>query len=144
MMNRRDFLRSLFASSSVIVVAPACVLEDLPRPPGDPHRTYVDMGRRRSALVWLDPLDAIFGPAAEGSLVYAIDGWWRWQRFEREPDVVSIVERFPQIAIIGVQQYPDGVQQHPDVRSGVYLRANGRWRPLETDPLPNPPPWSRT
>jgi len=44
-MNRRNFLRSLFASSAAIVVAPADIFDVLPPAPGDPHRTYFDMGR---------------------------------------------------------------------------------------------------
>ena len=45
-MNRRGFLRSLFASTATIVIAPACALDELPAVPGhDPHRTYFDMGR---------------------------------------------------------------------------------------------------
>lgn len=42
-MNRRGFIRSLFASSAVIVIAPADALEHLST--GDPHRTWFDMGR---------------------------------------------------------------------------------------------------
>lgn len=43
-MKRRGFLRSLFASTATIVVAPACVLDELPAL-GEPKRTYFDMGR---------------------------------------------------------------------------------------------------
>lgn len=44
-MQRRSFLRSLFASSAAIVVAPADIFDVLPPAPGDPRRTYFDMGR---------------------------------------------------------------------------------------------------
>lgn len=53
-MNRRGFLRSLFASVATIVVAPADVFADLPPSPGDPHRTYVDMGRNVAEPGWPD------------------------------------------------------------------------------------------
>lgn len=43
-MNRRSFLRSLFASSAAIVVAPADALAELDRT----QRTYFDMGRNAS------------------------------------------------------------------------------------------------
>lgn len=42
-MNRRGFLRAALASTATIVVAPACVLDEL----NEPHirRTYIDMGK---------------------------------------------------------------------------------------------------
>lgn len=49
-MNRRSFLRSLFASSATIVVAPAAALEALEALVPS-TRTYVDMGRNARALV---------------------------------------------------------------------------------------------
>ena len=78
-MNRRNFLRSIFASSAAIVVAPADIFDVLPPAPGDPHRTYFDMGRSGSEQIsWIlqaAPLLAAMYAAQHGDQFH---GYARW------------------------------------------------------------------
>lgn len=105
-VNRRTFLRTLLASTATIVVVPELVLDALPPPPGDPHRVHVDMGRKRCGLVWLDPLEAMLGPAEDGSIRYAIDNW----------------------SVDGDRSHELDLRSVPGLTAGIYVRASGRWR----------------
>lgn len=107
-MNRRSFLQSIFASAAVIVVVPEAILDDLPPPPGDPRRTYVDMGRR-SGLRWidpLDPLDALLGTAPDGAWAEAIDNW-AW---------------YTESHLHGAE-----LREIPGLSAGSYARMQGHW-----------------
>lgn len=55
-MNRRGFLRAALASTATIVVAPACVLDELHR--HETRRTYIDMGKNMPPVHgdWRDQL----------------------------------------------------------------------------------------
>lgn len=55
-MNRRSFLRSAFASTATIVVAPAAVLDEL-HDALRTRRTYVDMGRTPPLIDWVEIYD---------------------------------------------------------------------------------------
>jgi len=83
-MNRRNFLRSLFASSAAIVVAPADIFDVLPPAPGDPHHTYFDMGRAGtetdhgpwpSWIVQAGPLLATMYVVRAGDQFHGYAGW---------------------------------------------------------------------
>lgn len=78
-MNRRNFLRSLFASSAAIVVAPADVFDMLPPASGGPHRTYFDMSRSGTEQVsWIlqaAPLLAAMYAVRRGDQFHGYAGW---------------------------------------------------------------------
>lgn len=68
-MNRRRFIQTLFASTAAVVVAPADALEYLPAPPGDPARTYVDMGRHSGTVFTTDPTPGEFYQVMLGDVI---------------------------------------------------------------------------
>ncbi len=79
-MNRRGFLRSLFASTATIVIAPACVLDELPPVAEiDPHRVYFDMGKARDPveIACEEMINAIWAGPIIGASVWEV---WKISR----------------------------------------------------------------